>query len=589
MKEPKQVSERKMGPCSSYQKAAKEMSGTAPLREVLRKKKKLYLWWWFILQLALAYSETKCSDRSPTVFAGMSNMFSSSLIQPDAVDLNTHSQFTARYPFLSTLNGESIYGLQVTEHGGVTNTEALSSANVPLGNQENFFAGGTSLLGTSVANLLASRSGLHENLNQYQMDESLNGYQVDDLRTLMSNNCGDTSNSSFANSMNCGYGVQRDIEFFPSTKDAEMNCHLATRWDFNQLLGPQEFAEKSSVTVASSLYGLNIPSNELSLTLSTQQPSIVNLQNIPDQCSEISCSGVTHDSIREITVASKQNASNSKGLTMGFSSYRSVQLSDILSGSKYFHAVQQILTEIAHYSIGNLETGMGIDPKFSLSGGTVDWRISSNRSDQLPYSSGEIRTGIQINSNLQKQDSEEIKAHLLSLLQMVDSRYNQCLDEIHTVVSAFHAATELDPQMHARFAVQSVSHLYRNLRGRIANQILRAGECHSSGLLTEKHSLESSFLQKQWALQQQLKRKDHQSWRPQRGLPERSVSVLRAWLFQNFLHPYPRDAEKHLLAIRSGLTRNQVSNWFINARVRLWKPMIEEMYTEVNARNGLPK
>ncbi|KAB2610973.1 BEL1-like homeodomain protein 11 [Pyrus ussuriensis x Pyrus communis] len=24
----------------------------------------------------------------------------------------------------------------------------------------------------------------------------------------------------------------------------------------------------------------------------------------------------------------------------------------------------------------------------------------------------------------------------------------------------------------------------------------------------------------------------------------------------------------------------QVANWFINARVRLWKPMIEEMYKE---------
>ena len=24
----------------------------------------------------------------------------------------------------------------------------------------------------------------------------------------------------------------------------------------------------------------------------------------------------------------------------------------------------------------------------------------------------------------------------------------------------------------------------------------------------------------------------------------------------------------------------QVSNWFINARVRLWKPMIEEIYKE---------
>lgn len=24
----------------------------------------------------------------------------------------------------------------------------------------------------------------------------------------------------------------------------------------------------------------------------------------------------------------------------------------------------------------------------------------------------------------------------------------------------------------------------------------------------------------------------------------------------------------------------QISNWFINARVRLWKPMIEEMYKD---------
>lgn len=31
----------------------------------------------------------------------------------------------------------------------------------------------------------------------------------------------------------------------------------------------------------------------------------------------------------------------------------------------------------------------------------------------------------------------------------------------------------------------------------------------------------------------------HQShvWRPQRGLPERAVSILRAWLFDHFLHP----------------------------------------------------
>jgi hypothetical protein len=31
---------------------------------------------------------------------------------------------------------------------------------------------------------------------------------------------------------------------------------------------------------------------------------------------------------------------------------------------------------------------------------------------------------------------------------------------------------------------------------------------------------------------------DNYPWRPQRGLPERAVAVLRAWLFEHFLHPY---------------------------------------------------
>lgn len=31
---------------------------------------------------------------------------------------------------------------------------------------------------------------------------------------------------------------------------------------------------------------------------------------------------------------------------------------------------------------------------------------------------------------------------------------------------------------------------------------------------------------------------DSDAWRPQRGLPERSVNVLRAWIFEHFLHPY---------------------------------------------------
>ncbi|KAK8596687.1 hypothetical protein V6N12_065167 [Hibiscus sabdariffa] len=43
---------------------------------------------------------------------------------------------------------------------------------------------------------------------------------------------------------------------------------------------------------------------------------------------------------------------------------------------------------------------------------------------------------------------------------------------------------------------------------------------------------------------------------------------------------YPTDSKKLTLASQTCLTKNQVSNWFINARVRPWKPMIEEMYKE---------
>ncbi|KAF8045694.1 hypothetical protein N665_4540s0004, partial [Sinapis alba] len=73
--------------------------------------------------------------------------------------------------------------------------------------------------------------------------------------------------------------------------------------------------------------------------------------------------------------------------------------------------------------------------------------------------------------------------------------------------------------------------------------------------------------------------------RPQRGLPENSVLILRAWLFEHFLHPYPKDSDKIMLARQTGLSRGQVSNWFINARVRLWKPMVEEIYKEEFTEN----
>ncbi|RVX15059.1 BEL1-like homeodomain protein 2 [Vitis vinifera] len=107
---------------------------------------------------------------------------------------------------------------------------------------------------------------------------------------------------------------------------------------------------------------------------------------------------------------------------------------------------------------------------------------------------------------------------------------------------------------------------------------------------TPRLRLLDQSLRQQRALHQ-MGMMEPEAWRPQRGLPERSVNILRAWLFEHFLHPiakeqspllgqektwsrtrilieimffaflniqYPSDADKHLLSRQTGLSRNQV-------------------------------
>ena len=54
----------------------------------------------------------------------------------------------------------------------------------------------------------------------------------------------------------------------------------------------------------------------------------------------------------------------------------------------------------------------------------------------------------------------------------------------------------------------------------------------------------------------------------------RRTQPLRDFLVAHFDHPYPSDAQREHLARASGMSRAQVGNWFINARVRIWRPMI---------------
>ncbi|XP_042492513.1 homeobox protein ATH1-like [Macadamia integrifolia] len=578
------------------------------------------------------------ADRNPMVLDGIpSHLLSDALVQ--SLILNSRSQIIAGYPLLPTLQGEEMHDLQddfpITNLGGINDSNAISR-NLLLNRQairnasvrslhhvnnselQEQFSGETSLSATSLPNILETSSTLHENLDRVTIYTPTT-VPLEDLRIFASNGY-NTSDSSFAASMNDKYNRgQGDAELM-APKDCSFPGQLDGKWDIEKpqdgeeltgktlmnafsepyrfvgCLGPSAWiTSKKSNYSADDSYTYRMPNNELSLSLATCQPSITTVPTIPHQCSEISCSGFTRHSLHEVGLGtgldSEQTCSKSKELSLSYGSYKFFNISHILSGSKYLHVAQQILTEIASHSIGNLDNisyspgQIGNGAKISFSSNCSDMREISVDSDESQYSAGAVRSKDQIKFTLQRQEIEAKKTQLQALLELVDNRYNHCLDEIHTVISAFHAATELDPQIHARFVLQKVSLLYKSLRERITNQILAIGEDLSSGRNREGTSFKSSFIQKQWALQQ-LRRRDHQTWRPQRGLPEKSVSVLRAWMFENFLHPYPKDAEKHLLAIRSGLTRNQVSNWFINARVRLWKPMIEEMYSEMNIRKG---
>ncbi|XP_039018771.1 homeobox protein ATH1-like isoform X2 [Hibiscus syriacus] len=517
-----------------------------------------------------------------------------SIVNSNLFNQINQNQTLAGFHVLPSLQGEFSGDLGAdhhTNHVRFFDPNALvgrKNASVDSGSEHNIEFHEQFMGRTPISLTPPARCVLQESLNEIaNVPPSI---YPQDFRTYSSTESTDGMNSTMVASVNNVFN--------------EVFGNMANKWDFEKFPGSLEVIGKTPSKMAFQPYsligfpdpngwiasnganmGLDYPcgssknSNDLSLSLATSLPGVISGNNIPDQSSEINCC------LNATRLGSEQTSCNAKELSLCFGSDGPFQVSHLISGSRYLHAVQEILAQIASYSLENLEqtsVGARATTAFSSSCLAKRWMAMIDSND-LPDVNG--NSEVQLDAEVQTRSVEAKKSQLLTLLQAVDDRYSQCLDEIHTVISAFHAATELDPRMHASFALHTISFLYKNLRERISNQILAMGANFDSGCTrSSNNSFQNSFIREQLALQQ-LKKKD-QIWRPQRGLPEKSVSVLRAWMFQNFLHPYPKDAEKHLLAIRSGLTRSQVSNWFINARVRLWKPMIEEMYLEMNRRKA---
>ncbi|GLJ42351.1 hypothetical protein SUGI_0877060 [Cryptomeria japonica] len=288
----------------------------------------------------------------------------------------------------------------------------------------------------------------------------------------------------------------------------------------------------------------------------------------------------------------------------------------VLKNSKYLKPAQELLDEFCNVGRG-LQTNNMLKQKISSRsedwvdrnlvagsnavennngmkseiGGKIVNSCTQAATSSSTYASGETPNESAMGQTPYSGDRFEIqrrKTKLSSMLEEVHRRYRQYCEQMHMVKASFESIAGMGSATpYTKLALKAMSRHFRCLRDAISNQLRAAkkalgedcsGPGTSRGETPRLRFLDQSLRQQRAV--QHLGMLEQHAWRPQRGLPERSVSVLRAWLFEHFLHPYPTDADKHMLARQTGLSRSQVSNWFINARVRLWKPMVEDMYLQ---------
>ncbi|KAM7525789.1 hypothetical protein LguiA_015691 [Lonicera macranthoides] len=331
------------------------------------------------------------------------------------------------------------------------------------------------------------------------------------------------------------------------------------------------------------------PSQGLSLSLSSTNPSTIGLQSfeLRHQQDDTRCFGSSsRDGFfgKTTDVVHQQQQQNQmiqdhrflgKGVSTGVDHQN--QDGFMMRNSKYLGPAQELLNEFCN---------LGIIQNDHLHQKTIKHQKINQWEDESASSSSKQPSNLH---SLELLELQKRKAKLLQMLEEVDRRYQHYCDQMKAVVSSFEAvAGSGAATVYSALASKAMSRHFRCLRDGIVGQIKSTKKAMgdkdtsvpgSTRGETPRLRLLDQTLRQQRAFQQMSMMESH-PWRPQRGLPERSVSVLRAWLFEHFLHPYPSDVDKHILARQTGLSRSQVSNWFINARVRLWKPMVEEMYIE---------
>ena len=342
--------------------------------------------------------------------------------------------------FLPSVQGEFISDLCADLH--ITNRARFFDSNAVVASVGRNFATDASLgcsgsegniefheqfMGrTPISSTPPARCGLQENLNELAIIAP--SIYPQDFRTYSSTECSDGLNSTMVTSVNClfneAFGNMNskwDFEKFPAALELVGKAPLKTAFQSYSSVGcsdPNGWIASNGANMSLDYpCGSSKHSNELSLSLATS--AVIGGNNIPDQSSEINCSGANHCCLNTTRLGSGQTSCNAKELSMSFGSDGPVQVSDLISGSRYLHAVQEILAQIASYSLENLDQmtiGAGATMLFSSS-----YLAGRGMALMDPNDLPDIddNSEVQLEAEVRKRTVEAKKTQLLTLLRVV--------------------------------------------------------------------------------------------------------------------------------------------------------------------------
>ncbi|KAG8382203.1 hypothetical protein BUALT_Bualt05G0052300 [Buddleja alternifolia] len=206
-----------------------------------------------------------------------------------------------------------------------------------------------------------------------------------------------------------------------------------------------------------------------------------------------------------------------------------------IRSSKYLDPAQELLNEFC-----NLGTKQSDDDR--------KMKVQKNSDEWLDE-----------NNNIRKQSLHSLdflelqkrKSKLLHMLEQVDRRYKHYCDQMKAVVQSFEAVAGNGAGLvYSSMASKAMSRHFRCLRDGIVSQIKETKKAMGEKDYSNNSSISPGITKGETprlrVLDQTLRAKrafqqigfmETHPWRPQRGLPEPSVAVLRAWLFEHFLNP----------------------------------------------------